>query len=67
MKIILNPDKEIVAIARQQLKETGGYCPCILEPFRDENTRCQCASFRQQIEQEIEGECYCGLFVAVKD
>ena len=67
MKIILNPDKEIVAIARQQLKETGGYCPCILEPFRDESTRCQCASVRQQIEQEIEGECYCGLFVAVKD
>ena len=67
MKIILNPDKEIVAIARQQLKETGGYCPCILEPFRDESTRCQCDSFRQQIEQEIECECYCGLFDAVKD
>lgn len=67
MKIKLNPDKEIVAIARQQLKDTKGYCPCVLEPFRDEDTKCQCALFRQQIEQEIEGECYCGLFVTVKD
>ena len=54
MKIKLNPDKEIVAIARQQLKETGGYCPCVLEPFRDASTKCQCEEFRHQVEQGIE-------------
>ena len=54
MKIKLNPDKEIVAIARQQLKENGGYCPCVLEPFRDASTKCQCEEFRHQVEQGIE-------------
>ena len=67
MKIKLNPDKEIIAIARQQLKETGGYCPCVLEPFRDASTKCQCEEFRNQVEQGIEGECHCGLFIATKD
>nr|DAZ84067.1 MAG TPA: ferredoxin-thioredoxin reductase [Caudoviricetes sp.] len=67
MKITLNPDKEIVAIARQQLKETGGYCPCVLEPFRNESAKCQCAEFRRQVAQGIEGECHCGLFIATKD
>lgn len=67
MKITLNPDKEIVAIARQQLKETGGYCPCVLEPFRNESAKCQCAEFRCQVAQGIEGECHCGLFIATKD
>lgn len=67
MKITLNPDKEIVAIARQQLKETGGYCPCVLEPFRNESAKCQCAEFRRQVSQGIEGECHCGLFIATKD
>ena len=67
MKITLNSDKEIVAIARQQLKETGGYCPCVLEPFRNESAKCQCAEFRRQVAQGIEGECHCGLFIATKD
>ena len=67
MKLKLNPDKEIVAIARQQLKETGGYCPCVLEPFRDASTKCQCEEFRHQVAQGIEGECHCGLFIATKD
>ena len=67
MKIKLNPDKEIIAIARQQLKETGGYCPCVLEPFRDASTKCQCEEFRHQVEKGIEGECHCGLFIATKD
>ena len=67
MKIKLNPDKEIISIARQQLKETGGYCPCVLAPFRDASTKCQCEEFRHQVEQGIEGECHCGLFIATKD
>lgn len=28
MKIKLNPDQEIVNAIREDLKRTGGYCPC---------------------------------------
>ena len=28
MKVILNPDQEIVKTVREGLKRTGGYCPC---------------------------------------
>lgn len=63
MKIILNPDKDIVAIARQQLKETGGHCPCAL--VHTEDTKCMCKEFRDQIGNNMAGECHCGLYVAV--
>ena len=35
MKIIENPDKEIVKTVREGLKAKGGYCPCRLG--RDED------------------------------
>ena len=60
MKIILNPDKEVVADVRNGLKRTGGYCPCRVA--RTPETKCICKEFR---EQTTEGECYCGLYIKI--
>lgn len=62
MKITVNPDKELVKEVREGLKRTGGYCPCRV--VRNPDTKCMCKDFIEQIE---EGECYCGLYIKVKD
>lgn len=61
MKIICNPNKEIVATIREALKSNDGYCPCT--NIKSEDTKCICKSFREQTE----GECHCGLYIKVKD
>ena len=57
LKIKISEDKEIVAEIKQKLKETGGQCPCRLTQTDD--TKCPCKEFR---EQDIPGECHCGLY-----
>lgn len=59
MKITVNPDKEIVAIAKQRLKELNGQCPCVLPPFHSDKTKCMCANFRDKIHNGYEGYCDC--------
>lgn len=54
---MLNPDKKIVSIIKEKLKETNGYCPCVPNSFWDENTKCPCKEYR-----EI-GNCRCGLYI----
>ena len=61
MKIMINPDKELVDIIRQKLRENDGYCPCRLH--KTEETKCICKEFLEQSE----GECHCGLYIKVKD
>lgn len=58
MKIILNPDAEIVQMVRLKLKENDGYCPCRLEKTPD--TKCMCKEFR---DAPWPGECHCGLYI----
>lgn len=60
MKIILNPNKELVNEIRVQLKENGGYCPCNI--LKNEDTKCMCKEFREMNE----GECHCGLYIKIK-
>ena len=62
MKIILNPDKELVEEIDRQLKERNGYCPCVIK--QNEDTKCMCKAFREQKEP---GECHCGKFIKVKE
>lgn len=62
MKIIVNPDKLLVKEVREGLKRTGGYCPCRV--IKNEDTKCLCKEFR---EQDIPGECYCGLYIKVEE
>ena len=61
MNITLNPDKTIVDVIREGLKQTGGYCPCRTE--RTEDSRCMCREFREQIaDPTFEGFCHCMLY-----
>lgn len=59
LKILKNPDKELVAEIRAKLKETHGHCPCVLPTAWNDDTKCPCKNFR---EQTTEGECHCGLY-----
>ena len=66
MKVILNPNKEIVTKIKEGLERTGGYCPCKLE--RIEENRCMCEEFRNQIQDpEYEGFCHCILYLKTKE
>ncbi len=61
MKIIENPDKEIVKTVREGLKAKDGYCPCRLG--KDEDNKCMCKEFREQIKDpNFEGYCHCLLY-----
>lgn len=61
MKIIKNPNQELVKEIEQRKKENDGYCPCSLEKTPD--TKCMCKEFRDMAE----GMCHCGLYIKVVD
>lgn len=61
--IKLNPNDEQVNAVRKALKENGGYCPCAV--FKNDDTKCMCKEFREQIVQGISGKCHCGLYEGV--
>ena len=64
-KIRLNEDKEIVERVKEGLKKKGGYCPCRVQ--RNEDTRCICKEFREQIDDpDFEGYCHCLLYYKEK-
>ena len=66
MKIILNPDKEVVKTIKEGLERKGGYCPCRLE--KTEDYKCMCKEFREQIkDKKFEGFCHCMLYKKVND
>ena len=61
MKIILNPDENIVKNIKEGLKRTGGYCPCRIK--RTEEYKCMCQEFKEQIKDpKFEGFCHCLLY-----
>lgn len=65
MKILLNPDKEVVETLKNKMKENGGYCPCRLAHNKD--TKCICKEFRDQIKDDsYEGYCHCMLYYKQK-
>ncbi len=64
LKIIKNPDKEIVSEIKQKLKETNGNCPCVLPDAWNDDTKCPCKNFR---EQTTPGECHCGLYQKIEE
>lgn len=66
MKITLNPDAEIVKVVKEDLRRTGGYCPCRTE--KKEDYKCMCREFREQIEDPgFEGYCHCMLYYKAKE
>lgn len=65
MKVILNPDTEVVKTIQEGLKRTGGYCPCKLK--KTEENKCMCKEFRGQIaDPNFEGFCHCRLYYKYK-
>ena len=64
IKVITNPDKDFVKEFREKLKENNGYCPCSL--VKNEDTKCRCKRFREQISEGKLGECCCGLYIIVE-
>ena len=66
MKIIFNPDENVVSAIRNGLKKKEGYCPCRLQKIED--NVCMCKEFRDQIaDPNFEGYCHCRLYLKVKD
>ncbi len=65
MKVILNPDKNIVKVVQEGLQKRNGYCPCVVE--KSEDTKCMCKEFREQIKDpNFEGFCHCKLYYKQK-
>lgn len=61
MAVEFNPDKEIVDMIKEGLKESDGYCPCKLE--RSEDNKCICKEFRAQMQDpNFTGFCHCRLY-----
>lgn len=60
MRIGYVEDKTLVEKIKQKLKENDGYCPCRLD--KNEDTKCMCKEFRDQIDNKIIGTCHCGLY-----
>lgn len=60
MIIRLSKDKELVDTIKKALKNNDGYCPCRME--KNEDTKCMCKDFRDQVDRHEEGTCHCGLF-----
>lgn len=56
MSIRLNSNRDIVNNIKSKLAENKGYCPCSLK--KDEDTKCMCKEFREQVT----GYCHCGLY-----
>lgn len=65
MKVITNPDKKLVAEIRAKIKENNGHCACVIS-FNNDN-KCICKEFREQIDRGEPGECCCGLYRIIND
>ena len=61
MKVHINPDKEIVAMIRQGLKENDGYCPCIYQSKGKSEYKCMCYDFLNNVQ--VGETCHCGLYI----
>lgn len=65
MKVILNPNSEIVKTVKAGLLAKNGYCPCKREITED--NKCICKEFREQIANpDFEGFCHCMLYYKEK-
>jgi len=64
MRITTNSNKELVNQIREKLKDNDGYCPCRVQ--KNEDTKCMCKEFKEQMGRGELGECHCGLYVIVE-
>ena len=64
MKIKVYADEEFAAEIRSAIKEAAGHCPCVLEVYRNSDTKCMCKEFREAPSGTI---CNCGLYIKVEE
>ena len=62
MTVIKNPDTEFADSIRKAVRDNNGYCPCAIE--RNNDTKCMCKEFRDQVARGESGYCHCGLWCA---
>ena len=65
MTIKLNSDRKLVDDIRMALMENDGYCPCAVS--KNDDTKCMCKDFREQVERHIPGKCHCGLYELITE
>lgn len=65
MRVIQNPDKEYAKSVKKRLAENNGYCPCSI--VKNDDTKCRCKNFREQIKRGEAGLCHCGLWMATEE
>ena len=51
--------------AAEAVAVNAGYCPCKLD--KNDDTKCMCKQFRDQVARKEPGECECGLYELVGD
>ena len=56
VKVKTVDDEIFVKDMQKQVKENGGYCPCMI--VKSDDTKCMCKEFRQMYE----GTCHCGVY-----
>ena len=65
MRVTVNPDKNTVEDIRAKIKANNGHCACAII-FNDDN-KCMCKEFREQMDRGEPGECHCGLYVLTNE
>ena len=58
MKIKQYADDKLAQEIKAAIKSCDGHCPCVLEKYRNADTKCMCKEF---LEQGL-GFCHCGLY-----
>lgn len=52
---------------KKAVEINNGYCPCVPEGMRTENTKCMCKEFREKFLRKELGRCVCGMFEIVEE
>ena len=64
MKITRYADEPLASEIRAAVNAANGHCPCVLEIYRCEDTKCMCKEFRESPAGTI---CQCGLYKKIED
>lgn len=64
MKIKQYADEGLAQEIKTAIKEAQGHCPCVLEAYRNKNTKCMCKDFRAAPVGTI---CTCGLYIKAEN
>ena len=61
MKVHITNDEELKNMIRQGLKDNDGYCPCIVNSKGQQEYKCMCKDFLENVPAGQ--SCHCGLYI----